>query len=168
MQKQSKGIGIPTRKITMTLLHQEDSNFKINDQQKKNRPHEKEGFIRVTPLRIYSTPRYQTIFFGLCYACNNFGHKAVNCRDNNKNKNNFESHTKRGYPRRPSETQRRSYNRFKYLRTQVECYNCNNFGHMAKDCRMTVPPREPQQNKNSHIQEPQKKDMDKKAEPVQQ
>jgi hypothetical protein len=27
---------------------------------------------------------------------------------------------------------------------------------MAKDCRMTVPPKEPQQNNNSHRQEPQK------------
>jgi hypothetical protein len=39
----------------------------------------------------------------------------------------------------------------------VECYKCNNFGHMAKDCRTTVPPREPQQNNNSHRQEPQKR-----------
>jgi hypothetical protein len=38
----------------------------------------------------------------------------------------------------------------------MECYKCNNFGHMAKDCRMTVPPREPQQNNNSHRQETQR------------
>jgi hypothetical protein len=99
---------------------------------------------------------YETIFFGLCNACNNFGHKAVNCRANNKNNNNFESHTQRGYSRRPSETQRRSYNRFESLRTEVECYKCNNFGHAAKYCRMKTPPKEPQQNNNSHRQEPQK------------
>jgi hypothetical protein len=28
---------------------------------------------------------------------------------------------------------------------------------MAKDCRMTIPPREPQQNNNNHRQEPQKR-----------
>ena len=28
----------------------------------------------------------------------------------------------------------------------MECYKCNNFGHMAKNCRMTVPPNEPQQS----------------------
>jgi CTP:phosphocholine cytidylyltransferase-like protein len=39
----------------------------------------------------------------------------------------------------------------------VECYNCNNFGHMAKDYRMIVPPREPQHNNNSHKHEPQKR-----------
>jgi hypothetical protein len=55
------------------------------------------------------------------------------------NINNFESHTQKGYPRRPSETQRRSYNRFELLSNEVECYKCNNFGHMAKDCRMTIP-----------------------------
>ena len=69
------------------------------------------------------------------------------------NNNYFEGHTQRGYSRRPSETQRRSYNRFESLSTEVECYKCNNFGHMAKNCRMTVPPKEPQQ---SHKQEPQK------------
>jgi exonuclease III len=31
MQKQSKGIGMSTKKITRTLLHREDSDFRIND-----------------------------------------------------------------------------------------------------------------------------------------
>jgi hypothetical protein len=81
----------------------------------------------------------------------------MNCRANKMNINKFESHTQKGYLRRPNETQRRSYNRFESLSTEVECYKCNNFGHMAKDYRMTVPPREPQQNNNSHRQEPQKR-----------
>ena len=38
-----------------------------------DRSQEEEGFIRAPPFRRSSTPRYQTIFFGLCYACNNFG-----------------------------------------------------------------------------------------------
>jgi hypothetical protein len=80
--------------------------FRFQNQQPIDRPQEEEEFIRVHPFRISSTPRYQTIFFGLCYACNNFGHKVVNCRANNKNINNFQSHTQKGYPRRPSETQR--------------------------------------------------------------
>jgi hypothetical protein len=78
----------------------------------------------------------------------------MNCRDNNMNKNNFESHTQRVYPRRPSETQRISDNRFESLSIEVECYKCNHFGHMAKYCRMIVPPRQPQQNNNSHKHEP--------------
>jgi hypothetical protein len=158
MQKQSTGIGRSTRKITRRLLHREDSDFRITNRHiglRKKRPQnqqptetyrceEEEGFIRLTPLGRSSTPRYQTIFLVLCYACNNFGHTTVNYRDNNRNIKNFEIHTKKGYPRRPSETQRRSYNRFESLNTEVECYKCNKFGHMAKDCRMAVPPREMQ------------------------
>jgi hypothetical protein len=45
---------------------------------------------------------------------------------------------------------------FESLSIEVECYKCNNFGHMAKDCRMTVFPKEPQQNNNNHRQELQK------------
>jgi hypothetical protein len=118
--------------------------FMFQNKKQTNRHQEEEGFIRAPPFKRSSTPRYQTIFFGLCYACNNFLHKAVNCRANNRNNNNFENHTQRGYSRRPSETQRRSYNRFQYLSTEVECYKCNNFGHVEKNCRMTVPPKEPQ------------------------
>jgi hypothetical protein len=43
----------------------------------------------------------------------------VNCRDNNKNIQKNESHTQKGYPRRLSETQRISYNRFESLSTEV-------------------------------------------------
>jgi hypothetical protein len=52
--------------------------FRFPNQQLTDRPQEEEGFKRETPFRRSSTPRYQTIFFGLCYACNNFGHKAMN------------------------------------------------------------------------------------------
>jgi hypothetical protein len=79
----------------------------------------------------------------------------VNYRAKNRNSNNFESYTQRDYSRRPSDTQRISYNMFESLSTKVKCYKCNNFGHMAKDCRMTIPPKESQQNNNSHRQEPQ-------------
>jgi hypothetical protein len=68
----------------------------------------------------------------------------VNCRANKRNSNNFESYTQRDYSRRPSDTQGRSYNMLESLITKVECYKRNNFGHMAKDCRILVPPKEPQ------------------------
>jgi hypothetical protein len=81
----------------------------------------------------------------------------MNCRDKKSNNNNFESHTQRGYSKRPSETQRRSYNTFESLSTEVECYKCNNYGHWTKEYIITVPPKESQQNNNSHRQEPQKR-----------
>jgi hypothetical protein len=91
--------------------------FRFQNQQSTDRPQEQEGFRRANPLRISSTPRYQTMFFGLCYECNNFGHKSMNCRANNKNIKKFERHTQKGYPRRPSETKRISYNMFESLST---------------------------------------------------
>jgi hypothetical protein len=60
--------------------------FIFQNQQPKNRPQDEEEFIRVPPFIRSSTPRYQTIFFGLFYACNNFGHKSMNCRANNRNR----------------------------------------------------------------------------------
>jgi hypothetical protein len=71
-------------------------------------PQEEEGFRRVAPLRIYSTPMYQTIFLGSCYSCYNLGHKDVNFRANTKNRSNDESYTRNIYPRISHEAQRRN------------------------------------------------------------
>jgi hypothetical protein len=46
--------------------------FKFRNQQQIDRPQEEEGFIKATHFIRSSTTRYQTIFFGLCYAYNNF------------------------------------------------------------------------------------------------
>lgn len=35
------------------------------------------------------------------------------------------------------------------MSNQIESYKCNNFQHLAKYCKLTIPPRESQQNKNS-------------------
>jgi hypothetical protein len=92
-----------------------------NQQQSETRiPQEEEGFRRVTYSRRSTTPRYQTMFLGLCYSCNNFGHKAVNCRENNRNINNHEIYAQNDYSRRLSDTQNISYNRFESLSTDME------------------------------------------------
>jgi hypothetical protein len=46
----------------------------------KKTQEEDHDFRRTTPTIRPPTPRYQNIFLGLCYSCNNFGHKAINCR----------------------------------------------------------------------------------------
>ena len=79
--------GSPEKEDDNRLYHkdvQTPRRFRFQNQQQseRKRSQEEEGFKRVTPFKISSTPRYQTIFFGLCYACNNFGHKVVNCRAN--------------------------------------------------------------------------------------
>jgi hypothetical protein len=45
---------------------------------------------------------------------------------------------------------RKIYNIFGSLSDVVECYKCNKFGHMDKDCKLIVPPREPKKNINNH------------------
>ena len=35
---------------------------------------------RPAPTRRPPIPRYHNCFLGLCYACNNYGHKAIDCR----------------------------------------------------------------------------------------
>jgi hypothetical protein len=59
------------------------------------------------------------------------------------------------YPRRSYEAYNRNQNSFGSLRNEVECYKCNNFGHIAKNCRLTIPPRESKKNISSQISEPQ-------------
>jgi hypothetical protein len=39
-----------------------------------------------TSQRSPLTPRYQNFFLGHCYTCKNFGHKAINCRINERKK----------------------------------------------------------------------------------
>jgi hypothetical protein len=39
-----------------------------------------------TPQRISVTTRCQKLFLGHCYTCGKFGHKAINCRINERNK----------------------------------------------------------------------------------
>jgi hypothetical protein len=74
----------------------------------------------------------------------------VNCRENNRDKDKHESYARNDYSIRPSETQNIIYNRFESLSNDMECYKCNNFGHMAKYCRVTIPPIKSKQNNNGH------------------
>jgi hypothetical protein len=38
-----------------------------------------------TSQRRSFTPRYPNFFLGHCYTCENFGHKEINCRINERN-----------------------------------------------------------------------------------
>ena len=62
--------------------------------------------------------------------CGRFGHKAINCFQ----RRNFETRNNLASLRWPQYN-----NRFGPLRSEIECYKCNNFGHIAKDCRMKIP-----------------------------
>jgi hypothetical protein len=127
----------------MEIIHVEDHPIRgtRNKQPTMERTQE-EYYKRVSPPRISPTHKYQTIFLGLCYFCNNFGHKAINCRAYAKNRSNYGGYSRNNYLKKPHEAYNRNYNNFGSLNNEVECYKCNNFGHEAKDCRLIVPPRE--------------------------
>jgi hypothetical protein len=109
----------------------------------KKTEEEDHDFRRITPTRRPPTPKYQNIFLGLCYSCNDFGHKAINCRACKKGRNtwNRSSHEnpknryEDNYPIKPCEAFDINYNSFDALGYEIECYNCNNFGHIARNCR---------------------------------
>ena len=80
---------------------------------------------------------YQHIFYGYCYSCGKFGHKAVECHTYPKNEYNSRRSIKYEPPRA-----QRNINRFEYLINNIECYKCWKFGHIAKDSRLENPPEE--------------------------
>jgi hypothetical protein len=85
-----------------------------------------------TPQRTSLTPRYQNFFHGHCYTCGNVGHKAINCRINERN--SYASYmngenSRYGNFCRPINI---NYNPFEPLMDQnIVCYKCNNLGHKA-------------------------------------
>jgi hypothetical protein len=105
--------------------------------------------------------RYKEFFYGYCFYCSNFGHKAINCSlrirreqlrfPRNKflpqqrmiQQSNKPSHIancqikSRDMQLRRSRINKQSMSRqpcdtnFDLLNNEIECYNCNNFGHKA-------------------------------------
>ena len=98
---------------------------------------------RHTPIRRPPIPRYQSIFLGLCYACNNYGHKAIDCRVYARNRNtwrrnryeNSRYQVEGNCVRKSHVAPDRNYNRIGALNYEIECYRCHNFGHIARNYR---------------------------------
>ena len=75
--------------------------------------------IRHAPSRRPPMSRYQNFFYGLCYACNNYGHKVMDCRTYTRYINrwgrNIYEHSKyqaeENHIRRSQLTPNRNYNR---------------------------------------------------------
>ena len=106
-------------------------------------------------------PRYQTFFSGLCYACNNYGHKAIDCRTciiygYNWGRNRYESpkyQEEMNYNRRSQMGPNINYNRFEALDYDIECYRCHNFGHIARNCgsKITGPQDQFRENRQASM-----------------
>ena len=70
------------------------------------------------------SPKYKSAFYGYCFCCNNYGHKASDCQAYGKHNKMRRNHNPCG----PLPN---------YL---IECYNCHNYGHISRRCT-TRPPR---------------------------
>jgi hypothetical protein len=109
---------------------------------------------------------YKEFFYGYCFYCSNFGHKAVNCslrlrheqlrfqrnkyfpqqrmiQSSNNSSWTANCQIKSGHIqlRRPRNNQQsiskqHCNNKFDLLNNEVECYICHNFGHKSIDCRL--------------------------------
>jgi hypothetical protein len=110
--------------------------------------------------------RYKEFFYGYCFYCSNFGHKAVNCslrprneqlrfqrnkyfpqkrmiQSGNKNSQTANCPIKSGHiqlrrarKNQQSISRQHCNNKFDLLNNEVECYTCHNFGHKSIDYRL--------------------------------
>jgi hypothetical protein len=110
--------------------------------------------------------RYKEFFYGYCFYCSNFGHKAVNCSLRPRNEqlrfqgnkyfpqqrmiqssNNHSQTTncqiksghiqlRRARKNQQSISRQHYNNKFDLLNNEVKCYTCHNFGHKSIDCQL--------------------------------
>jgi hypothetical protein len=128
----------------------------------RHHQHERNRFAQ----RRQPFSRYKEFFYGYCFYCSNFGHKAVNCSlrlrheqlrfPRNKylpqqrmiQQSNKPSHIancqiksrdmqlRRSRINKQSMSRQRCNNNFDLLNNEIECYNCHNFGHKAANCHL--------------------------------
>ena len=76
-----------------------------------------------------SNNRNQKIFLGHFYSYKNFGHKALKCKAYEK----FHEYKKDAIKK----SKVRNHNHFGILqRFDIECYKCNKFGHLDRNCKL--------------------------------
>jgi hypothetical protein len=111
------------------------------------------------PQRRQTFLRYKNFFYGYCFFCSNFGHKAINCslrfryEQSRYSMNNYLPQQRLRQPsnkhskimnhvmtgRRTQEKHNNRYehnNRYDLLYSESECYICQNYGHKAENCHL--------------------------------
>ena len=89
-----------------------------------------------------SYDKYQNKFDGYCFFCYKYGHKEIFCNVFSRNIIAHNSHDisrseyGRRYDKSIQNSVNNSYNRFDALKFEVECYRCNNFGHISRNFPM--------------------------------
>jgi hypothetical protein len=139
------GIGYSQEKIQVNSKSYADallSTFKKKNKEKTNNDQNSRGLLppikkenKTIPKKVYQN-RYPHIFFGYCFACSNFRHKAMNCRAYRRKDlkvKNYNLKDKQAVNR----VKRRNYNSFAPLQEgDLECFRCHNYGHKAINCRL--------------------------------
>ena len=72
---------LPEKKIEENLGSRDLGEGNNKEKYHNQRGHE---FRWIPPRRTFD-PRYKNTFFGYCFSCNRFGHKAINCRTYGEN-----------------------------------------------------------------------------------
>jgi hypothetical protein len=85
----------------------------INRREYRDQP--RHEFRRTTSQRRSFTPRYQNLFYGYCFNCTNFGHKAIDCKAYGRSDTYVDPHN-------------------------IECYKCHNYGHIYRNYRRIINP----------------------------
>jgi hypothetical protein len=111
------------------------------------------------PHRRQTFSRYKKFFYGYCFFCSNFGHKAINCSLRfryEQSRYSINNYLPQQRLRQPSNKQPQTINhvmtgrriqvrhnnnyehnnRYDPLFSEPECYNYHNYGHKAADCRL--------------------------------
>jgi hypothetical protein len=80
-----------------------------------------------TPSRWTPKKRYENVFHGHCYSCNEYGHKYLECRLYARRDNEIFHNTLRCW----------ICNQVGHIASHyhiIRCYNCSGFGHKSQDC----------------------------------
>ena len=80
--------------------------------------------IKTNPRKVYQN-KYPHIFLGYCFACSNFGHKAMNCRAYERKSLKVKNYNIKNN-QTVGQVKSRNYNSFAPLQERdLECFNCH-------------------------------------------
>jgi hypothetical protein len=123
IQKHDKGSYSSKEKGTVTNLKQTMNFFKEGSYKSQ-----KQETYQKTDFSCQNRTKYGTTFNGYCFSCNNFGHKALECKNLKKKNSGRSNNSMRCW--------RCNYvgHTVKFCHT-MRCYNCDRFGHKSQNCR---------------------------------
>jgi hypothetical protein len=90
-------------------------------------PTPQRNFRRGTPSRMSQRGRHESVFNGHLFSCNEYGHKALDCRNHGRKQIGMFNNIVRCW----------KCNIIGYISTHcytMRCYSCDGFGHKAQDC----------------------------------